>query len=203
MTPTTPTTPPAPFFAIGGSPAIDLVNTEIVDHHERIDLLRTWADVPRWATQMGLITKEQADELLASKAEHARSLASIKSLRADIRAALERFHADQPIPARSLSALNASLAADASHDELVIIDSRPTLRKTDVRMTPAQLSAIIARAAATLLANADNARVRPCGGADCILWFHDTSKSGTRRWCTMEICGNRAKARAFSERHRE
>lgn len=37
-------------------------------------------------------------------------------------------------------------------------------------------------------------RVRRCAHPACVLYFHDTSRGGTRRWCSMESCGNRAKA---------
>ncbi|MFF7181511.1 CGNR zinc finger domain-containing protein [Streptomyces sp. NPDC008121] len=37
-------------------------------------------------------------------------------------------------------------------------------------------------------------RIRACAHDACILHFYDTSRNGTRRWCSMAICGNRAKA---------
>jgi hypothetical protein len=37
-------------------------------------------------------------------------------------------------------------------------------------------------------------RIRHCAHPACVLWFYDTSRNGTRRWCSMETCGNRAKA---------
>jgi predicted RNA-binding Zn ribbon-like protein len=51
------------------------------------------------------------------------------------------------------------------------------------------------------LATADAARVRACPGRGCGWLFTDTT--GRRRWCRMEWCGNRAKARAHARRHRE
>ncbi len=44
-----------------------------------------------------------------------------------------------------------------------------------------------------LLAEAPH-RIKQCAHPHCILWFHDTSKNGTRRWHSMTTCGNRAKA---------
>jgi predicted RNA-binding Zn ribbon-like protein len=38
-------------------------------------------------------------------------------------------------------------------------------------------------------------RLRKCGNPDCVLWFLDATRSGTRRWCSMAACGNRLKAR--------
>jgi predicted RNA-binding Zn ribbon-like protein len=45
-------------------------------------------------------------------------------------------------------------------------------------------------------------RVRKCANPDCVHWFLDTTRSGTRRWCTMSVCGNRLKARRhYRRRH--
>jgi predicted RNA-binding Zn ribbon-like protein len=43
-------------------------------------------------------------------------------------------------------------------------------------------------------------RIRRCAAEDCDIVFHDESRTGTRRWCSMQRCGNRAKVRAFRER---
>ncbi|NGN69527.1 CGNR zinc finger domain-containing protein [Streptomyces sp. A7024] len=43
-------------------------------------------------------------------------------------------------------------------------------------------------------------RIRPCAGPTCILHFYDVSKNGTRRWCSMAICGNRSKAKGHYRR---
>ena len=53
---------------------------------------------------------------------------------------------------------------------------------------------------ATLFAQANRDRVRKCG--QCVLHFHDTSKKGTRRWCSMRLCGNRLKVAAYAARQR-
>lgn len=42
-------------------------------------------------------------------------------------------------------------------------------------------------------------RIRSCAHPTCVLWFLDTTRSGTRRWCSMATCGNRSKARRFSD----
>ncbi len=44
-----------------------------------------------------------------------------------------------------------------------------------------------------LLADAPH-RIKQCDHPRCILFFHDTSKNGTRRWHSMATCGNRVKA---------
>ncbi|HEX6097433.1 MAG TPA: CGNR zinc finger domain-containing protein, partial [Thermoanaerobaculia bacterium] len=59
---------------------------------------------------------------------------------------------------------------------------------------------LLARAAATFLSTADPSRIRRCGGTNCILYFYDATKSGTRRWCSMAGCGNRMKAALHYQR---
>ncbi|MFD0271768.1 CGNR zinc finger domain-containing protein [Streptomyces sp. NPDC127106] len=46
-------------------------------------------------------------------------------------------------------------------------------------------------------------RIRTCASETCVLHFHDTSRNGTRRWCSMSACGNRAKASRHYARTRE
>lgn len=60
----------------------------------------------------------------------------------------------------------------------------------------------VARSAGDLLVEGDPRRVRVCAGERRGWLFLDTSKSGSRRWCSMEGCGNRAKARQHYARTR-
>jgi predicted RNA-binding Zn ribbon-like protein len=48
--------------------------------------------------------------------------------------------------------------------------------------------------AGDLLTGSQLARVRECANDKCLWLFLDESKNGTRRWCSMTACGNRAKA---------
>jgi predicted RNA-binding Zn ribbon-like protein len=65
---------------------------------------------------------------------------------------------------------------------------------------PEDLFAPVAHSAAVLFADVDRNRVRKCG--QCVLHFYDTSKKGTRRWCSMQLCGNRLKVAAYAARRR-
>jgi predicted RNA-binding Zn ribbon-like protein len=60
----------------------------------------------------------------------------------------------------------------------------------------------IAIAAADLLVSANVAKVRECEAGDCYWLFLDNSRNHSRRWCTMNACGNREKARRHYQRHR-
>jgi predicted RNA-binding Zn ribbon-like protein len=71
---------------------------------------------------------------------------------------------------------------------------------------PGDLARDIAAATVSALLRAtarpDWARVKACRGDDCRWVFVDGSRNGSRRWCAMANCGNRAKVAAFRLRHR-
>jgi predicted RNA-binding Zn ribbon-like protein len=58
----------------------------------------------------------------------------------------------------------------------------------------------IARESVDLVTGPDRARVRTCAG--CTLLFVDRSRPGTRRWCSMERCGNRSKTAHYRQKSR-
>lgn len=64
------------------------------------------------------------------------------------------------------------------------------------RIRAGQALSTLARDAVQLF-GADGDRIRRCAADDCRVVFHDESRTGTRRWCSMSRCGNRAKVRAF------
>ncbi|GAA1811158.1 CGNR zinc finger domain-containing protein [Agromyces neolithicus] len=70
-----------------------------------------------------------------------------------------------------------------------------------VHTVPQALSTI-ARDAVDLFAPANAGRIRVCSGDDCGMVYLDTSRAATRRWCSMQRCGNRAKVRAHRARKR-
>ena len=57
-----------------------------------------------------------------------------------------------------------------------------------------------ARSAAEVLISDDVRRLKTCPASNCGWVFLDTSKNGTRRWCDMQVCGSRAKARSYYAR---
>lgn len=68
--------------------------------------------------------------------------------------------------------------------------------------TVAQALSTIARDAVDLFDPANHGRIRECSGSDCEIVYLDTSRAATRRWCSMQRCGNRAKVRAHRARAR-
>lgn len=69
------------------------------------------------------------------------------------------------------------------------------------RLRVGQALSSIARDAVTVFTReADESRIRECAADDCELVFVDESRTGSRRWCSMQRCGNRAKVRAHRAR---
>jgi predicted RNA-binding Zn ribbon-like protein len=60
----------------------------------------------------------------------------------------------------------------------------------------------LVRSAVDLLLTGDPRRLRECAADDCGWLFYDTSRNQSRRWCSMQSCGNRAKVQQFRERKR-
>ena len=84
------------------------------------------------------------------------------------------------------------------------------LRKRDGRVVrepffdpqrPTDLWALFLDGAANLLSEPEVNRIRQCEA--CVVHFYDTSKKGSRRWCSMNICGNRLKVAAYQRRKRD
>jgi predicted RNA-binding Zn ribbon-like protein len=61
--------------------------------------------------------------------------------------------------------------------------------------------ATVARDALDLATSPALDRVRVCAGPGCAAWFLDASRPGSRRWCSMETCGNQAKKSTWRTRH--
>ena len=80
-------------------------------------------------------------------------------------------------------------------------DGTPRLSPVAGTGVPAALARLAATAA---LAEADGSwqRLKTCAAPDCRWVFYDTSRSGAGRWCSMRVCGNRDKTRAYRQRHR-
>jgi predicted RNA-binding Zn ribbon-like protein len=93
--------------------------------------------------------------------------------------------------------LNAVLAHGTRNPRLV--DGHPTV--VDAVDDPAHLPGWKCAAAFLDLLASRPDRIRKCANHECVLWYLDTTRNGSRRWHSMETCGNRAKAKRFQDRH--
>lgn len=161
--------------------ALDLVDTVWIDRDERHDLLATAEGARSWLEEHGLSPGRAPFGAVRERLVESREA---------IRACLRRERDGQ-------ARLNAVLAH--GHVRSRLRDGRPeTVVETD---DPSwRLAWQCARAYLDLL-DGPTERIRKCANPDCVLWFLDVSKNGRRRWCSMEGCGNRAKAERFAGRH--
>jgi predicted RNA-binding Zn ribbon-like protein len=175
-------------FRLGlGSLALDLVATVADRPGSRRERLHTPDDLDRWLVDAGLVTAPKAS---------AEELADARALREAIWSLVDRSLADgTPRPA-DRRFVNECAARHPAVPQLGPGWAPVAGGRSDVG---AALSAL-ARDAVDLLAGPDRMRIRRCGR--CTLYFVDRSRPGRRRWCSMELCGNRSKAEAYRDRQK-
>jgi predicted RNA-binding Zn ribbon-like protein len=184
------------FLFLAGHTALDFMNTVARVDGELVDALQTNEDVVEWLRQAGMLTRHRAR---AKGAPPPRTLLqTARTLRENIRGLVEQRKQGKR---GDLSILNAFLAEAGSYPRLHWGKSGAlSLERVGSHATAEQLLAPVAEAAADLLITADFTRVRRCDDKQCVLWFADHTRAGKRRWCSMAICGNRAKQAAHRNR---
>jgi predicted RNA-binding Zn ribbon-like protein len=100
-----------------------------------------------------------------------------------------------PVAEDDLTALNDGLAAAPARARLVRREGGYAWAAERLALSAPGLLAPVLWSAADLLAGIDRRRIRRCANNQCLWLFIDHSKGGTRRWCDMSSCGNRAKSR--------
>ncbi|MFD0026204.1 CGNR zinc finger domain-containing protein [Streptomyces sp. NPDC058382] len=106
-------------------------------------------------------------------------------------------HAGHRPPEGESVALLDRLLADAPLR--VAVDARGGAVLHPVEEPPG-LTARVAAAIATASADGTWTRLKACEAADCRWAYYDRSPAGRRRWCSMSVCGARAKMRAYRAR---
>ncbi len=107
--------------------------------------------------------------------------------------------ASEVIPAASLAELNR--AAEGARVEVRLDPDGPRFAPTGAGIDRA-LGVVLAITATAML-DGTWQRLKACPGHDCGWAFYDHSRNQTSRWCSMAVCGGRAKARAHYHRQRE
>ena len=188
------------FPFVGGALCLDFLNTVAEDR----DLLTDFASLVRWLTQAGVLPAAEVGEVLehwgsGRRANHA--LNEAKTLRENLRAAVRTFSNGKRMPKTTLETINRQLACSSARAELVeSADGRIGKRfRLQWRQTE-DLLAPVAESVADLFTGADRSLIHQCAGADCTLFFYDRTKNHRRRWCSVAVCGNRAKVAAFRAR---
>jgi predicted RNA-binding Zn ribbon-like protein len=170
-----------------GKVSLDLVATVGERWGRRFERLRSPDDLNRWLRDAGLADAPDATE---------EDLEAVRGLRAAVYGAVEAASDQRPLPTWAREALNRSARVPTRIPQ-VHRNGRPWY--DDGGAVRAAFSEV-ARDAIDLIASADLWRVRECAADDCARIFLDQSRPGTRRWCSMQTCGNRAKVRSHRAR---
>ena len=187
--------------------ALDFANTESgrgFPSHE--NHFREAGHVVAWLKHAKALADDDADWLRKRVSERPDLAADLLVTAIELREAVHAIgtalgrHAKPPEAAlASLSALHARFVAKA--------ELKPGALACrwlwSVRAAPVEAAlGPIALAAVRLFTEGDFHRIRECGGHACGWLFYDRSKNNRRRWCEMEVCGNRAKQRRLAARRR-
>jgi predicted RNA-binding Zn ribbon-like protein len=193
--------PTPPFDFCGGHLAVDFANT--VDGRAGaapVERLTGYEALVAFGEQAAIVDAERARQLRAWARDNSDAADAIAARARDLRELLYRLFtavADgKPPDPRDLDGLNRWWGA------LAIAPDWSWGWSAGPDGPDAMLGRILV-SAVELLQSPRRERVRTCGADTCLWLFLDSSKNGSRRWCDMNQCGNRTKARRFYRRQRE
>lgn len=182
-------------FTLGGTAWINLVNTTNISNNKEVDILSDKSSTLQWIKENNLL--RQSDSIDLENKELINSLIiELHSLRKLCNIIL--FDIEQ----KGEVSLNATNQLKKNVEKLkvnITINSENNILKmvSEGETVEDQVLYNIIGSIIHTLENTSIDRIRNCEHEECILYFVDTSKSGKRRWCSMELCGNRKKAAEF------
>jgi predicted RNA-binding Zn ribbon-like protein len=193
---------------LADSLGLDFLNSIATPVDTPVDWLDDGDGLLEWLAQAKLVPAETLDELKARAipGELDKVADQTRALREWFRGFV-RTHMGRPLTPKALSEL-APLNRLLERDEVFSQISRHRHGKSDSlelrRMrrwrSPESLLLPIGEALATFVCQEDFANVKACEGHSCTLVFADHTRRRARRWCSMAICGNRAKQAAHRNR---
>jgi len=188
----------------GGDVALDFTNTVGNRGDAAQEHFNVYADVVSWAETRGVIGRTEAKRLRQEAARRttaaAEALASVRALRESLYRAFAAAASGRKPAASDLAQINAAVGVSFSGAHL-----RPHGGRLELRFAPDDskrrlhepITMPVVRAAIEVLTKDAIRRVRRCADSSCAWLFTDATRSGTRRWCDMKVCGNRNKVRRF------
>lgn len=196
--------PPAIFIA--DSLGLDFLNSIATPVDTPVDWLDSGDGLLRWLAQAKLVPADALDEVKARAmpGELDKIASEARALREWFRRFVEK-HMGRPLPAKALqelAPLNKLLRRDAAFSQISRQrgGDRFELRAMRRWQSPQSLLLPIAEALAKFVCEEDFASVKACEGHSCTLVFADNTRRKLRKWCSMAICGNRAKQAAHRKR---
>ena len=198
--------PPAIFIA--DSLGLDFLNSIATPVDTPIDWLDSGDGLLKWLAQAKLVPVDALNALKARAmpGELDKIADQVRALREWFRAFV-RKHMGRPLTPkalRELGPLNRILERDEAFGQIVrhrhADGDRLELRVMRRWRSPESLLLPIGEILARFVCDEDFTRVKACEGPSCTLVFADHTRRRARRWCSMAICGNRAKQAAHRNR---
>lgn len=177
-------------YVIGNNPALDFINTEMFD--------LTRENLLGWAIAVSLIEADKAESLLQKWDEN--QLAEVSDFRNNLREMIINLANGKKINSFEIDLINRTLQETSGYPKLQQTPEGFVKRFEIDLSEPRKILVPIAESMADLLCYGDLSYLRKCENPSCILYFYDTTKNHKRRWCSMAICGNRAKAAKFYQK---
>lgn len=174
--------------------ALDFVNTLELQRDGLVDRLADAETALRWLQQHELLHRETLDALLAAYAgdDEDRLLRRIRRLRAALREVLDAT-VERRLPAQSaLGDVNRALRTQYVQELLPAPNGVSLDHRHEGDPVEGALSRL-AEAIAREVTSAEQERLRICANDQCRWVFKDDSPGARRKWCSMAVCGNRAK----------
>ncbi|MBW4550253.1 MAG: CGNR zinc finger domain-containing protein [Aphanocapsa sp. GSE-SYN-MK-11-07L] len=167
--------------------------------------LTSYTNLVAWSQSTQILTAEQGDLLLQAATQQPAAAAEVFRTAIALRAALYEIFsavaARQPVP--SLATLNHQLVLALPHLQLQTAPAGFAWSWAEPGLALDQMLWPVTCSAAELLTSPDQSRIRECAAPDCGWLFLDLSRNRSRRWCDMETCGNRTKARRHYARSKQ
>lgn len=205
-----PARPVSELRLIAGRPCLDFVNTLAWRGTERPnDRLGRYDDLIAWCRRAGTLAPSDAKALRGHAAADPKAAEAVLARARNLREALHRLFTARDGRRRSdeLATVNAELARTPARGRLTWRDGGFAWPEDSRRADLDRPLWPIVWSGVDLLVDrhaggAAGGRVKACADATCGALFYDASRNRSRRWCVMEDCGNRAKARRHYVRHK-
>lgn len=191
------------FLFVGNELVLDFLNTRPVQNGEPLELLADFGALLRWFQVADVLNPQEFSRLQSQGRETAKAqkiTESMRELREDLRKEILAWEHGDVIHRATVDELNRLIAQHPMRTRLTAHGRRYSTELWFELREPEDLFGPLAHSAVKLFTEGDRKRVRKCD--ECVLHFHDTSKKGTRRWCSMQLCGNRLKVAAYAARRR-
>ncbi|KAA1010803.1 hypothetical protein FVF58_18240 [Paraburkholderia panacisoli] len=199
-----------PIF-VAAAPGLDFLNSVATPVDEEVDWISDGAGLLAWLEQAGIVSRSAIAAVRArsTAAELDTVAARARELREWFRAYVQKRKGRSLVAKdlRELEPLNQLLERDEQYGQIVadVADGVVSfeLRANRRWKSAESLLLPIAELLARLVCEEDFAHVKACEGPRCTLMFADHTRGHARRWCSMAICGNRAKVAAHRARLKE